>query len=69
MQLIYKMKEILNDAQTPIYIKPYEIIVLSENSGLLEFVSNSVSVDSMKKMREKDNRDISDFFRHVFSTP
>ena len=29
MQLIYKMKDILADAKLPIYIKPYEIIVLS----------------------------------------
>lgn len=49
MQLIYKMKEIIKRAGINIFIKPYEIIVLSENSGILEFVSNSISVDSMKK--------------------
>lgn len=29
MQLIYKMKEIITDAKLDIFIKPYEIIVLS----------------------------------------
>ncbi len=68
MQLIYKMKEILNDANLEIFIKPYEIIVLSENSGILEFVSNSISIDSMKKKRDEDSRSISDFFADVFNT-
>ena len=55
MQLIYKMKEIISDANIPIFIKPYEIIVLSENSGILEFVSNSISIDSMKKKCEENS--------------
>ena len=35
MQLIYKMRDILKQANVDVLIKPYEIIVLSENSGLL----------------------------------
>jgi len=35
MQLIYKMRDIIKDAKIDILIKPYEIIVLSENSGIL----------------------------------
>lgn len=68
MQLIYKMREILHDANLEIFIKPYEILVLSENSGILEFVSNSISIDSMKKKRDEDSRSISDFFADVFNT-
>ncbi len=45
MQLIYKMRDIIKDAGVNLMIKPYEIIVLSENSGILEFVSNSISLD------------------------
>lgn len=45
MQLIYKMRDIIKDAGVNLLIKPYEIIVLSENSGILEFVSNSISLD------------------------
>ena len=69
MQLIYKMKEILTDTKSPILIKPYEIIVLSENSGILEFVSNSISIDSMKKNRDEDDRAIGDFYKDVFNSP
>lgn len=35
MQLIYKMRDIIVAKGLNIFIKPYEIIVLSENSGLL----------------------------------
>jgi phosphatidylinositol kinase/protein kinase (PI-3 family) len=49
MQLIHKMESIIGEAKLGIYIKPYEIIVLSENSGLLEFVPNSISIDGLKK--------------------
>lgn len=68
MQLIYKIKEIITDAKVDIFIKPYEIIVLSENSGILEFVSNSISIDGMKKKRDEDSRSISSFFNDVFNT-
>ena len=64
MQLIYKMRDILREAGVEAFIKPYEIIVLSENSGLLEFVSNSISVDEMKKKSEGIS--ISKFFQDVF---
>lgn len=66
MQLIYKMKEIIKRAGVNAFIKPYEIIVLSENSGILEFVSNSISVDAMKKDREGTT--IGEFFSQVFET-
>jgi hypothetical protein len=68
MQLIYKMEEIMRQANLPVFIKPYEIIVLSENSGILEFVSNSKSIDDMKKSREDGFRNIADFFAEIFTT-
>jgi phosphatidylinositol kinase/protein kinase (PI-3 family) len=38
MQLILKFHEIFKKAQIPIYIRPYDIIVTSANSGLLGIV-------------------------------
>jgi phosphatidylinositol kinase/protein kinase (PI-3 family) len=35
MQMIYKMRDIIKKAGIDVFIKPYEIIVLSENSGIL----------------------------------
>lgn len=34
----------------------------------MEFVSNSISIDQMKKKREEDSRSIEDFFYDVFRT-
>ena len=68
MQLIFKMKEVLEQARVKVFLKPYEIIVLSENSGLLEFVENSVSVDQMKRGREEGERELGKFFAEVFPT-
>lgn len=62
------MKEIISDAKLEIFIKPYEILVLSENSGILEFVSNSISIDQLKKKRVDSNQSIEDFFFDVFRT-
>ena len=66
MQLIYKMRDIIKDAGVNLLIKPYEIIVLSENSGILEFVSNSISLDEMKKKTQ--GMSLPTFFTDVFQT-
>lgn len=66
MQLIYKMRDIIKDAKIDIIIKPYEIIVLSENSGILEFVSNSISIDEMKK--KTGGSSLKKFFTDIFET-
>ena len=66
MQLVYKIQEIIRQAGLDLVIKPYEIIVLSENSGILEFVSNSISIDQMKK--EHSSSSLSEFYSDVFST-
>lgn len=60
------MRDIVHKAGVDAFIKPYEIIVLSENSGILEFVSNSISVDEMKKKSESSN--LTKFFNDIFQT-
>lgn len=35
MQVIQKMNDIFRSAQLNLFLKPYEIIVTSENSGIL----------------------------------
>lgn len=64
MQLVYKIEQIIREAGLNIVVKPYEIIVLSENSGILEFVSNSMSVDYMKKHTEDSS--LTDFYSLAF---
>jgi phosphatidylinositol kinase/protein kinase (PI-3 family) len=53
MQLITKMKEIFEKERTHCYLKSYEIIVTGADSGFLEFVKDSMSIDSLKKKYPK----------------
>ena len=59
------MQAIIKEAHVDVFIKPYEIIVLSENSGMLEFVSNSISIDGMKKDMDLS---LPEFYNEVFNT-
>ena len=43
IQIFYKVKQIFDQAQIPIYFRPYQIIITSENSGILGtlFIANN----------------------------
>ena len=53
MQLINKFKNIFDSAGLSIYVKAYEIIVTGPDSGVLEFVKDTQSLDSLKKKYPK----------------
>lgn len=49
MQLIKRFSQIFKGLSSPLFLLPYEIIVLSADSGVLEFVPDSISIDQLKK--------------------
>ena len=49
MQLIIKMKRIWEEVGLTLWVRSYEIIVISVDSGLLEFIPDTVSIDALKK--------------------
>lgn len=49
------MKEVFEKENIKCYIKSYEIIVTGPDSGFLEFVKDSMSIDSLKKKYSKYN--------------
>lgn len=49
MQIIQKIKDIFEANKLDLYVRPYEMIVTSHNSGMLEFLCNTQSLDSLKK--------------------
>ena len=49
MQIIIKFQEFFKQACLSLYLRPYEIVVTSANSGILEFVPNTISLDGLKK--------------------
>ena len=64
LQLIKKFKLILEDAGIRSNLLPYEILITSKNSGMMEFLQNTISIDQMKKKYPKKN--LNSFFHEVF---
>ena len=63
MQLIKMMSNIFKKANIPLQLQTYEIIITSRNSGLIEFIPDSISIDSLKR---KTNTDLNSFYREFF---
>ena len=67
MQLIKMMQEIFIKSKSNIYLRTYEIIITSRTSGLIEFIPDSLSIDSLKKKTGVDlNIFYHEFFLHHF---
>lgn len=65
MQLIKKFNEIFQKAEIPLKLHPYEILITSSSSGLLEFLTNTNSIDGVKKKLPK-NWNLNKFYRNFF---
>jgi phosphatidylinositol 4-kinase len=63
MQLIKMMSDIFKKANIPLQLRTYEIIITSKNSGLIEFISDSISIDELKR---KTYTDLNTFYRNFF---
>lgn len=51
MQLMKRLQSIFDSAglKSSIYLRPYEIFITSSNSGMIEFIPDTVAIDSLKK--------------------
>ena len=66
MQLIKKFKMIFDSAGLHLKLLPYEILITSKESGLIEFLPNTISIDQLR--RKYPNKDLNIFFREIFKT-
>ncbi|VTZ67341.1 phosphatidylinositol 4-kinase, putative [Plasmodium chabaudi chabaudi] len=64
-QLIKQFKIIFDNAGLPLWLRPYEILVTGSNSGIIEYVPDTCSVDSLKKKSGTDS--ISPIFNIAFA--
>ncbi|CAD2108286.1 phosphatidylinositol 4-kinase, putative [Plasmodium vinckei petteri] len=64
-QLIKQFKIIFDNAGLPLWLRPYEILVTGSNSGIIEYVHDTCSVDSLKRKFGTDS--ISTIFNIVFA--
>lgn len=66
MQIIKRFDEIFKSANIPLTLQPYEIIITSATSGIVEFLPNTISIDGLKRqLPPKWN--LNTFIRHFFN--
>mmetsp|Transcript_39074 Transcript_39074/g.59562 ORF Transcript_39074/g.59562 Transcript_39074/m.59562 type:complete len:182 (-) Transcript_39074:269-814(-) len=66
MQLMKRMLQIFKEEDLPLFLKPYEIFVTSSDSGQLEFVSDTTSIDYLKSKFPKPDWTLKTFFERYF---
>ena len=66
MQLIKKYDEIFKSENIPLKLHPYEIIITSNSSGLIEFIPDTISFDALKKKLLENNITFYEFFKNHF---
>ena len=66
MQVIKKAQEIFKQENLELYLRPYDILVVSGNSGFIECVPNALSIDFIKKSN-KSYRNLTKFFENAFA--
>jgi phosphatidylinositol 4-kinase len=64
LQLIKKMKLIFESNRINLKLFPYEILTTSSESGLIEFLPNTISIDQFKK--KYSEKDLNTFYREAF---
>lgn len=65
VQLISKISSVFKSSGIPLKLHPYEILITSSNSGLIEYIPNTISIDSLKKGLP-NGFSLNDFFRLHF---
>ena len=66
-QFLYKLQQIWNDEHVPVYVRPSNILVLSNDSGMIEPIVNAVSLHQIKKHHSKKQQtSLLDYFLHEF---
>lgn len=63
-QLIRQIQDIFQSAELPLRLLPYSIIATSASTGMIEYVKNAVSLDSLKK--RKGYTSLADHFRKTY---
>jgi phosphatidylinositol kinase/protein kinase (PI-3 family) len=48
-QLLVMLKKVWREERLPLWVRPYRILVLSNDSGLIEPILNTVSLHQVKK--------------------
>ena len=63
MQIMKLFQSMFSEMNADLILKPYDIVVTSSDSGFLEFVADSYSIDQLKKDLGSD---LNYIFRNLF---
>ncbi|CAI2382885.1 unnamed protein product [Moneuplotes crassus] len=66
MQLICQIDQIFKKKKLNIWLKTYEILATGKDCGLIEFLSDAISIDALKKKHPTCSLD--DYFKTKFTT-
>jgi len=64
-QIIKQFSRIFRDANLPLWLKDVEVLVTSANSGLIECITDALSVDALKKYYP--GKSLADIFKVAFA--
>ncbi|KAL4507121.1 hypothetical protein ABPG72_001914 [Tetrahymena utriculariae] len=69
-QLIYQFDQIFKDSELNLILRPYEIISLGPNCGIIEVVKNSVTFDSLiqKLNTQQKGMNLQEFFKTYYGS-
>jgi phosphatidylinositol 4-kinase B len=63
-QMIRQFAKVFAESKLPVFIRPYDVIAISATSGLVEAISDTISIDSLKR-NDREYTTLLDFFcRH-----
>ena len=66
MQLIKFFDKIFREEKLPLNLHPYEIVITSSSSGMLEFLQNTCSIDGIKKKMATSSKNLCLFYKKFF---
>ena len=66
MQLIKFFDQIFKKENIQLKLHPYEILITSSSSGLLEFLQNTCSIDGIKKKMATESKSLCLFYKKFF---
>ncbi|CAD8070365.1 unnamed protein product [Paramecium primaurelia] len=66
IQMMKQFNKIFKESDLNLYLRPYQIIVTSANSGIVEYIPNTISIDSLKKMFGNGTKTLYQIYQEVF---
>jgi len=61
-----KFIKIFKNARLNLYLRPYNITVTSANSGIVEYIPNTMSIDGLKKKFGNGTKTLFQIYNEIF---